>query len=251
MRRQAIDAAARPLLGAALAVLAAGSIAAGVAPSGATPSAVAVAGRVLARDTDAATVGPSPTTPPVFVEVLGATSTTVDGAAPPTAAPATTVPATTVPAAAVVTSGTTPTTLDPPTTTAPPPPPAPAEDAGVDVPCEQDLVDRTNAARADHGLPSLAWDGRVHPITRRWSRRMLDAGRISHNPNFGAEMTEAGIDWHLAGENVGRGDTASVFDLWMRSDTHRRNILSPEFGAFAVGCLSIDGEIWATQNFWG
>jgi uncharacterized protein YkwD len=232
----------------ALGVITVGVLAAGARPSaGGDDALVAVAGEPVAARSD---LRPRETTSaPVTVEV---SSTTTATTAPPATVPPVTAPPTTAAA-----PPTTAAPLPPPptTTTAPPPPPTTAAPAppppGVDTACERELIDRTNAARAQSGLPTLVWDSRVHPITRNWSERMASAGAISHNPWFGAEMTAAGIDWRTAGENVGRGSTAVVFQMWMDSPAHRANILSGSYSAFAVGCIVGGGQVWVTQNFWG
>ena len=97
----------------------------------------------------------------------------------------------------------------------------------------------------------MSWDGRVHGVSRAWSQRMADAGRISHNPRFGDQMAAAGVHWYIAGENVGVGDADTVFRMWMESPAHRDNILRPEYSGFAIACIAQGNTLWITQNFWG
>jgi uncharacterized protein YkwD len=121
----------------------------------------------------------------------------------------------------------------------------------VNTGCEQRLVNRTNATRAQHGLAPLQFDGRVHGVSRGWSQHMADAGGISHNPNFGGQMSAAGVQWWIAGENVGVGGPDRVFDMWMSSPAHRDNILRGDYTAFAIACIEQGGSVWITQNFYG
>lgn len=253
-----VDAAARPLLAAASVVLVAGVVAALVSERSDLVTTRPASAAVAAPVADAM-VGPPTTSRPVTV-VLGAAVPTT--ALLPVAPPTTTARRPVDPGAPVVTTTTTaitsPTTAPSPTpnptTTAPPAPPtttAPPPSAAVDTGCEQYLVDRTNAARSEQGLAPLAWDSRPHGIARDWSAHLLEIGRLEHNRRYGEQLTAAGVPWTTAGENLGRGDAARMFDLWMESSTHRPNILSTAFTSFAVACISDGTEMWVTQDFFG
>jgi uncharacterized protein YkwD len=227
-------AAARPLLVVADVVLLTALAAAGTSAAGASDASTAPAdpGGVVAG---IQTLVPT-TTAPVLVELEPTTTTTATTAPPPPPPPPTT---------------TTTTAPPPPTTTAPPPPPPAPPPAGTDAACEQYLFDRTNAARAEHGLPGLAFDERAHRVARRWSSHNGERQQLGHNPRFGDELAAEGVPWWVAGENVGQGPAAVVFDMWMASATHRANILEPDYAAFAVGCVEAGGQLWSTQNLWG
>jgi uncharacterized protein YkwD len=80
---------------------------------------------------------------------------------------------------------------------------------------------------------------------------MAGDGRLRHNPDFGGDLSRAGVAWRTAGENVGQGPGATVFQMWMDSPAHRSNILSPDYTHFAVGCVPGGGTLWVTQNLWG
>lgn len=254
--------AARPLLVVALLVLSAGVVAAVVVPPQASASVVTeVAGRIE-RD-----VRPLVTSAAVVVDVTATAvtpptpTTTAPPEVPPPPAPAAPVPTTAAPAPqpAPTAQTTAPPATSPPTTappaTAPPttvaPPPARTTEADVDLGCERYLFDLTNRTRVEHGLPALAFDGRAHGVARGWSREMAARQRMTHNPNYGDQLTAAGVAWRTAGENVGRGQVEDMFGLWMASPTHRANILDDRFGAFAVACVTDGTQVWVTQNFWG
>jgi len=240
----------RPLLAAALGVLTAGVAAAvtytapGVAVAAIHPDSI-----VLVRSTTAG--------PPVVLDEGDLAPTTTTAPTSTTAPPSTTPPTTAAPspttepqAAPAPTTAPSPAPPPPPAPASPPPPPAPSA-ADVDGACERDLFDRTNAARVQNGLAPLAFDGRPHGVARDWSRQMAAAGRMSHNPDLGGDLSRAGVDWQLAGENVGRGPGAVVFAMWMDSPTHRANILEPDFDAFAVACIASGEDRWITQVFYG
>ncbi len=263
--------ATKGLLAAACAVLTAGlaaaslgtgspilGTAASAAPTSTTAKPPTTTAPASAPVTTTATVLAAPTAPPSTIPApTDAGTPQAVTAAPPSTVPVpvpvpvpvrtTPPPTTTPPAPPAATTTTTPPPPPPPT---PPPPPA-APVAGADTGCEARLVARTNAVRAEVGLPALAWDGRAHAVSRGWSNRMAAADRISHNPRYGDELAAQGVDWWTAGENVGMGPADVVFDMWMASPAHRANLLGADYVAFAVACIEAGGELWITQNLWG
>lgn len=246
------DVAARPLLAASLAVLAAGVVVAAVGFE-ASPTEVRVA---AAPDGPAGgAIVPAVSSRPVTIVLDEAVQLVAPPAPTTTAAPTTT---TTTAAAPSVVVSPAPATVEPPppppptATTVPPPPAPPAPPAAdVDLACERELFDRTNAARAANGLRALAFDGRAHGVARNWARSMSSSQRLAHNPDYGEDLRAAGIDWAIAGENVGRGETDRIFELWMSSPTHRENLLEPAYTAFAVACITDGTQVWVTQNYFG
>lgn len=57
---------------------------------------------------------------------------------------------------------------------------------------------------------------------------------------------------HLAAENAGQGpDIRSVFDRFLGSPDHRRNILNPDLTRVRIGVVSRDGQVWVTMQFLG
>ena len=120
-------------------------------------------------------------------------------------------------------------------------PSAASADAGV----EAEFVRLTNGAR---GGRTLAVDGELTAIARRWSGKMAADNRLAHNPNLSKEVTQ---DWQKLGENVGTGDTAQqIHDAFMNSPAHRANILDPDFTHVGIGVVrGGDGRIWVTEVF--
>jgi ribosomal protein L24E len=115
----------------------------------------------------------------------------------------------------------------------------------------RDLFGRLNSERAARGLPPLQWDGALAGYAKAWSRDMasngfrhsaivhlLDDGRLSY-----------------VGENIawarGAGVTSSTLHtMWMQSQGHRDNMLSPTYNAVGIGVFcAADGTVWATQDF--
>lgn len=244
------DAAARPLLAASLAVLVTGIVVASVGLE-APPTGVQAA--AVAGDQAGAAVVPAVSSRPVTIVLDEAVRVVAPAPTPPTTtAPATTTTTAAAPIRVVAPAAATVEPAPPPptTTTAPQPPAPPAPPAAdVDLACERELFERTNATRAANGLTVLAFDGRAHGVARNWARSMSSSGRLAHNSNFGEHLRAAGIDWTIAGENVGRGETDRIFELWMESPTHRANILEPDYTAFAVACITDGTQVWVTQNY--
>lgn len=186
------------------------------------------------------------------------TSTTTQPATTTTGAPTTQAPRTTTTAPPRPPPTTTTTTAPPPppptttTTTAPPPPSGP-QHGTRNTGCEQYMYNQINAARANIGRPSLAFDGGIQYIAVDWSDELARSQTLRHNPNYGSQIFAARAQAQTAAENVGRGySNESLFNAFMNSPGHRQNIESTAFSHVTVGCVNDSGgQIWVTQNFWG
>ena len=99
----------------------------------------------------------------------------------------------------------------------------------------QNLLERINHHRAALGLPTLKWDDRLAAVARRHSNDMVRRQFFDHvNPDGDdpfVRMEHAGIRYSAAGENLASGQTigAQVFEGWMRSRGHRRNLENRDF----------------------
>jgi uncharacterized protein YkwD len=113
---------------------------------------------------------------------------------------------------------------------------------------EAQFVSRINGLRASRGLSQLAVHGQLLSVARNWTERMVQAGRISHNPNLSSEVSG---DWTKLGENVGVGPTVdALMDAFMASPAHHRNLVDPEWNYVAVGVVrAADGQLYTTHNF--
>jgi uncharacterized protein YkwD len=124
---------------------------------------------------------------------------------------------------------------------------------------EHRIFEAVNAQRANYSVPALVWDDMLSRTARAHSRRMLDANFFGHvDPEFGnvaTRLTEAGVAWGMCAENVFREKNypdpvpIAIVD-WMKSEGHRKNILSPEYTASGVGMATgDDGTVTITQQF--
>lgn len=102
-----------------------------------------------------------------------------------------------------------------------------------------------NAIREANGLTPMATDERLEQAALYQARRMASFSTVSHTVGWGngfvARLRKAGIRGPAA-ENLAAGqpDTQSVFDAWMNSAGHRKNMLDPTFSHY--------GLAWATPE---
>lgn len=102
-----------------------------------------------------------------------------------------------------------------------------------------------NQIRKANGLPLMATDSKLEKAALYQARRMATHGKIGHSIGWGngfvSRLKQAGIRGPAA-ENVASGQpsTQAVFDAWMKSPGHRKNMLDPTFGHY--------GLAWATPE---
>lgn len=113
---------------------------------------------------------------------------------------------------------------------------------------EAQFVSRINSFRASKGLSQLPVHGQLLSVARNWTERMVQAGRISHNPNLSSEVSG---NWTKLGENVGVGPTVdALMQAFINSPAHYRNLVDPEWNYLAVGVTrAADGQLYTTHNF--
>lgn len=111
---------------------------------------------------------------------------------------------------------------------------------------EQALRDLVNAERDANGLGAFRVCADLGDTARRWSSRLADEGRLSHNPDLGEEVT----GWSALAENVASGlDVDSAHRALMDSAGHRAHILSTTYTEIGVGVVRRDDVVWVTQVF--
>lgn len=136
--------------------------------------------------------------------------------------------------------------------------PSDAARDGVDTAVARAIVERTNAARADAGLPPLATNPHLTSAAEAYAREMARDGWFDHTGADGAGVegrAEAAgyADWEYLGENLatgaGRPDADAVVGRWLDSPSHRRNIVAPELRETGVACHAAGGRYWCAQEF--
>ncbi len=116
----------------------------------------------------------------------------------------------------------------------------------------RDIFLQADAERAARGLPALRWDGKLARHATSWSAEMARTG-FRHS-NLAPLISGDPPRFNSVAENIasGRGPgvtSATMHDMWLRSDGHRVNMLHPGLEAMGVGVFcGPDGTLWATQN---
>ena len=99
------------------------------------------------------------------------------------------------------------------------------------------VVCLVNRERRADNLPPLRQSRALDRSAQRWTRTMVQADVFSHGANFATRITQAGVRWSDAGENIATGFATprDVVNAWMSSTGHCRNILDPNFRLVGVG----------------
>jgi len=103
------------------------------------------------------------------------------------------------------------------------------------------LVLVVNQHRAAIGCPPLIWDERLARVALRHSEAMARRGFFGHFDPEGIgpfeRMRRAGISYRAAGENVAAGQSRGiqVYDDWMKSPPHRRNLENCVYTHHGIG----------------
>jgi hypothetical protein len=109
------------------------------------------------------------------------------------------------------------------------------------------LLNLTNLERARQGLPSLNPDSTLSTAAASKANDMFAKGYWSHSAPDGTSpwsfFTSSGYQFVYAGENLARdfNDSESVVSAWMASQTHKDNILKPEYKD--IGFAVINGKL--------
>lgn len=118
-----------------------------------------------------------------------------------------------------------------------------------------------NQERKSRGLSELVFDSQLTAIARSNSRMLRDLNYFSHESSVTGLRTPLDrfkicvaqqLDYVCLGENL---YWATITDIkvghqsFMKSPTHRDNILFPRFEKVGVGIVKSKGEFWVTQLF--
>ncbi len=125
---------------------------------------------------------------------------------------------------------------------------------------ERRAFELMNNVRLARGLSRLSWDERLAKIARLHSKDMASAGFLNHQGSDGSMVDDRaatfGIrNWMAIGENIaflqGYDDPAALaVEKWMKSKSHKKNILNAQWSESAIGVASTaDGMVYFTQVF--
>jgi len=125
---------------------------------------------------------------------------------------------------------------------------------------ESEVFELVNRERSRARLGGLEWDERLARLARAYSRQMAREGFFDHYDPRGRTVIDraqsARIDnWSRIGENLFVCDehpsfTQTAIRGWMKSRTHRTNMLDRTWTSTGVGIATAgDGSIFITQVF--
>ncbi len=138
--------------------------------------------------------------------------------------------------------------------------PSPEQVAGL-TELESEILRIVNDERARAGKPPLKLSPRLAVVARGHSYDMAIRHYLAHGSPEGTGPAErvsgVGIGYQAIGENIymddARGESElprRAVDAWLRSPTHRDNILSGGFTQTGVGVArSPEGGFYVTQDF--
>ena len=124
---------------------------------------------------------------------------------------------------------------------------------------EQQILALINAARRNAGGGPLSNSCELAGAARDHNARMMSAGFFDHRvigeQGLLDRIMAAGIGAVYVGENLFMGSNPrelaeQCVTMWMQSDSHRENVLSPDFDATGISVLhSKDGDYYVTEDF--
>lgn len=125
---------------------------------------------------------------------------------------------------------------------------------------ERKLLQMVNLEREKRGLDNLIWNSKLADLARSFSQKMANENFFSHFDSDGNSVVERAKGmkinrWKSIGENLFMSDsyinfTQTAIKGWMKSTTHRENILNKYYDESGIGIAkSKDGKIFVTQVF--
>jgi len=102
------------------------------------------------------------------------------------------------------------------------------------------------------GLQPVTRYQELDTVAQDWSEQQAAANNMSHRPDFtsaypaGWTTGSENVAWRTAGGDTG----ALIFDQWLNSPGHYKNMTDPNVNSIGIGfAQTSDGRWYATQNF--
>lgn len=92
--------------------------------------------------------------------------------------------------------------------------------------------------------PILAWNEKLQLSAYEHAAQMAATNLFSHTSMDGRELRDralaTGYDYAILGENIAAGqkDVSAVVQAWLRSPSHCKQMLHPDFTEVAVACVA-------------
>jgi|SRR3989339_164174 len=109
---------------------------------------------------------------------------------------------------------------------------------------ESSLTKLTNEARNENNLLGLSWNGSLAEAAQLKAEDMFNKNYFAHNSPLGTTpwhwIQEVGYKYRVAGENLAMNFTTSqsVSDAWLKSLSHRANVLNPNYSEIGIAVKS-------------
>ena len=114
------------------------------------------------------------------------------------------------------------------------------------------VLNKVNELRSGLGLQPVTRYQELDAVAQDWSEQQAAANNMSHRPDFtsvypaGWTKGSENVAWHTAGGDTG----AIIFDQWLNSPSHYKNMTDPNVNSIGIGfAQTSDGRWYATQNF--
>ena len=114
------------------------------------------------------------------------------------------------------------------------------------------VLNKVNELRSSLGRQPVTRYQELDAVAQDWSEQQAAANNMSHRPDFTSVYPKG---WTTGSENVAwrtaGGDTgALIFDQWLNSPGHYKNMTDPNVNSIGIGfAQTSDGKWYATQNF--
>ena len=112
----------------------------------------------------------------------------------------------------------------------------------------KEVLTLVNQKRQENGLAPLSWNKTLAKAADIRATEVVVS--FSHTRPDGSEWWSAGAQTQM-GENLAFGQTSAteVVEAWMKSSTHRGNILSGSYSVIGVSCYYCNGVYYWVQEF--
>ena len=114
------------------------------------------------------------------------------------------------------------------------------------------VLNKVNELRSSLGLQPVTRYQELDTVAQDWSEQQAAANNMSHRPDFtsaypaGWTTGSENVAWRTAGGDTG----ALIFDQWLNSPGHYKNMTDPNVNSIGIGfAQTSDGKWYATQNF--
>ena len=114
------------------------------------------------------------------------------------------------------------------------------------------VLNKVNELRSKMGLQPVTRYQELDAVAQDWSEQQAAANNMSHRPDFtsvypaGWTKGSENVAWHTAGGDTG----AIIFDQWLNSPGHYKNMTDPNVNSIGIGfAQTSNGRWYATQNF--